>query len=102
MNDLTKHKSIFERKEFKVSKHYIDGLFDENKSKYTLQEIDDLNHFLAYNLIVAVFNPDDLENTEKRSCQISRHREDDVVSIWCDVIPDELMSDANDMPESGS
>ena len=99
---LIKHKSIFERKEFKVSKHYIDGLFEENKIKYNVQEIDDLNHFLAYNLIVSIFNPDDLENLEKRYCQISRHWQDDVISIWCCVIPDELILDANHIPESGS
>lgn len=102
MNDLTKHKSIFEKREFRVSKHYLNFLLDKELSRYTEQELDDLNHFDAYNLIVNVYSPDDLENLEKRYCQISRHWQDDVVSIWCDVIPDELISDANYMPESGS
>lgn len=96
---------MFERKQFSVSKHYLNFLLDKDLSRYTQQEIDDLNHFDAYNLIVNVYYPDDLINLEKRYCQISRRWEDDVVSIWCDVIPEELMSDetdANYMPESGS
>ena len=92
MNDLTKHKSPFERKQFNVSKHYLNFLLDKDLSRYGEQELDDLNHFDAYNLIVNAYIPADLVNIEKRYCQISRHWQDDVVSIWCDVIPDEIIS----------
>ena len=92
MNQLNIYKSIFEKKQFRISKHYLEYLLDNDLSRYNTQEIDDLSHFTAYNLIVNVYSPDDLENLEKRYCQISRHWQDDVVSIWCDVIPEELMS----------